>query len=143
MKRVLLTSGLIIAGTASCYAKQPSWKSIFEGSGGAIYVDSSNISRNGNKVSVWWLSDSKVERTSFDYDHRPFKYRSSVFLYDIDCGTPPSYVIRIIKMYSGQMAQGDLVDRTAISERDLRSEIIEPGTPHDELNDALKDYVCQ
>jgi hypothetical protein len=127
MKRLLLASGFILAEAASCCAKQPTWRGVDQSTQVVMYVDTSNVVRNGNDVSVWALIDLKAPNEKYNW-------LSSVSQFTLDCVSSMS-TTRTVLEYSGHMGHGDIVRSVTA---DFRAEPIVPGS----ILDSLKDQVC-
>ncbi len=132
MKRLLLASALSILGTFSCRATPPTWSYVGQNEKVTMYLDTSNITRMGEHVSVWALWNAKTPAGIVSS-----AVMSSIHLTEIDCAASTS-VIRTILNYSGQMGSGNLVDSITVRPDDLMPEVIVPGS----FSDDVKDVVC-
>jgi hypothetical protein len=110
---------------------KPGWTLFWKGDGGdSTYVDKSTIKKDGNKVSIWSLTDSS----------RPMKlgrdeYHSYKFLYEFDCVSRKSSMATG-GFYSGHMGEGGQVASFTPAEPRVWSAIENP------LLAKLCDFLC-
>lgn len=110
---------------------KPGWTLVWREDGGdSTYMDKSTIKKDGNKVSVWSLTDS-----SRPMKLRQDEYYSYKFLYEFDCASRKS-AMAAGGFYSGHMGEGRQVASFTPVEPRVWSDINSP------LLSKLLDVSC-
>lgn len=101
--RRLIVMLLFVSGSAFACGTMEEWDEEFSGEGVTAYANASTISRKGNKVKMWWLSDYEEEQ-----EVGSVSYMSAKFIAEFDCAKK-----QIRQVYASwhpdNMGEGDAV----------------------------------
>jgi hypothetical protein len=98
MKKMILS---LLLAALSTHA-MADWVLIFKYSDTDVYADPSTINRVKDKVTMWSVTDSRIDK-----DFLGVRYRSSVTAVEYDCTRMTALDVKST-YYKGQMGQGEL-----------------------------------